>query len=81
MIEEMKKKHRKARIAYFKCDISVKDEVEATFNSVESMFQTVDIIINSAGILNDKKMELTFKVNVVRVLIFLTFYSTEMKSQ
>lgn len=66
LLDELKTKNPNIRIVYFECDISVKDELEATFNSIVDIFQRVDILINAAGIFNDKNVQLTFKVNVVR---------------
>lgn len=67
----MKTQSPNTRIIYFECDISVKDELEATFNSIADIFQRVDILINVAGIFNDKNILQTFKVNV-----FGMMYST-----
>lgn len=65
LLENLKLQYANTQIVYFKCDISVKDEIETTFNTIESLFQSIDILINAAGIFNDKNIELTFKVNVV----------------
>lgn len=69
LLDELKTQNPNIRIIYFECDISVKDELEATFNSIIDIFQRVDILINAAGIFNDKNVQLTFKVNVVRYLV------------
>lgn len=63
----MKTQNPTTRIVYFECDITIKDELEATFNSIVEIFQQVDILINAAGIFNDKNIQQTFKVNVVRI--------------
>lgn len=68
LLDEFKAEHPQIRIVYFECDISVKDEIESTFDSIGSIFQSVDILINAAGIFNDKNVEQTFKVNVVRAI-------------
>lgn len=68
LINELKLQYPKIQIVYFVCDVTIKEEIESTFNEIESLFGTVDILINAAGIFNDKNIELTFKVNVVRPL-------------
>lgn len=74
LLDDLKQRHPHIRIVYFECDIVMKDEINATFNAIECIFQTVDILINAAGIFNDKNVELTFKVNVVRIFKFRTFF-------
>lgn len=66
LINDLKLQYPKIQIVYFVCDATIKEEIESTFNEIESLFGTVDILINAAGIFNDKNVELTFKVNVVR---------------
>lgn len=66
LINELELQYPKIQIEYFVCDVTIKEEIESTFNEIESLFGTVDILINAAGIFNDKNIELTFKVNVVR---------------
>ena len=52
-------------IAYFECDISVEKDLKRTLNEIHEQFGTIDILINSAGIFNDRDVELTLRVNVV----------------
>lgn len=75
LLDELKVNNPQARIVYFECDVSVKDEIEATFNAIDNIFRKIDILINAAGIFNDKNIELTFKVNVVCFfIIFCEFF-------
>lgn len=72
LINDLKLQYPKIQIVYFVCDVTIKEEIESTFNEIESLFGTVDILINAAGIFNDKNVELTFKVNVVRRIPYET---------
>lgn len=69
LIDDLKLLHPHSRIIYFHCDVTIKDELRTTFNSIVNIFQAIDILINAAGIFNDKDIELTFKVNVVGILV------------
>lgn len=53
------------KIYYFQIDVTDANVLRTTFNRINEIFQSFDILINAAGIFNDKNIDLTFKVNVV----------------
>lgn len=65
ILDELRNRFPKTEILYFQTDVTLKDELETTFKEVRETFESIDILINAAGIFNDRDVELTFKVNVV----------------
>ncbi|XP_053625217.1 farnesol dehydrogenase-like isoform X2 [Plodia interpunctella] len=41
------------KVAYFKCDITKDDELDAAFKWINDKFGHLDVLINNAGIMND----------------------------
>ncbi len=48
----------KERLQLHQCDVSNPDQVEQLFNKIEDEFDTIDILINNAGIRRDKLLAL-----------------------
>lgn len=69
ILDEFNQQFPHAQIMYFQTDITFKVELEATFNVINDIFPSIDILVNTAGIFNDKNVELTFKVNVVCLVL------------
>lgn len=53
-------------IIYLKADISKLDQIEQAFDNVVEKFGHIDIVINTAGIFNDKDVNGTLLINSVR---------------
>lgn len=73
ILDDFNERFPNANIIYFQTDITFKVELEATFNAIREIFPSIDILINTAGIFNDKNVELTFKVNVVSLVTDIIF--------
>lgn len=54
----------KGRVIFIACDVTKADDFEKTFRKVVDAFKGLDILINNAGILNDKYWEETIDLNV-----------------
>lgn len=59
-------------IIYLKTDIAKMDQIEKTFASVVEKFGNIDIVVNTAGIFNDKDVNATLTVNAVSASFNLT---------
>ncbi|XP_039313781.1 15-hydroxyprostaglandin dehydrogenase [NAD(+)]-like [Solenopsis invicta] len=58
----------KGRAIFVACDVSKADDLKKTFEKIVDVFGGLDILINNAGILNDKLWEQTIEVNVKAVI-------------
>lgn len=67
--EFLLKKFPKADIIYIKTDITNKDELENSFKNVISKFKSIDIVVNSAGVLKECDIELTLNINLKGVMV------------
>lgn len=56
-----------AKISYFQIDITEEADLRKTFYRINENFESIDILINAAGIFNDTNIDLTFRVNVVNM--------------
>lgn len=53
-----------SRVVFFGCDVTRADELKDTFEKVVDTFGRLDVLINNAGMLNDKHWERTIDLNV-----------------
>lgn len=58
----------KSQIIYIKTDVSDKKQLEDAYKNIIDKFETIDIVVNSAGIFNDHNIEQTLNVNIVSYL-------------
>ncbi|KYN09728.1 15-hydroxyprostaglandin dehydrogenase [NAD+] [Trachymyrmex cornetzi] len=54
----------KSRVIFVACDVTKTDDLEKTFKKIVDTFEGLDILINNAGMLNDKYLEKTIDLNV-----------------
>ncbi|XP_046629099.1 peroxisomal hydratase-dehydrogenase-epimerase-like [Neodiprion virginianus] len=59
---------RNARVIFIVCDVTNDNEFEAAFARTVKEFGGLDIVINNAGILNEKKWKLMIDINVTAVV-------------
>lgn len=52
-------------IIYLKTDISQQEQLEDSFKHILEKFGQIDIVVNTAGVFNDKDVNLTLTVNAV----------------
>ncbi|XP_032680013.1 15-hydroxyprostaglandin dehydrogenase [NAD(+)]-like [Odontomachus brunneus] len=65
---ELEDKYGKGRAAFFPCDIADTKEVETTFKKILDAFGELNIVVNNAGLANDRRMEQTMEVNVMSLI-------------
>lgn len=53
------------RVIFVKTDVTKPEELEEAFKATLIKFKGLDIVINNAGILNDKQWELQIAINCV----------------
>lgn len=73
-LDYLKKTFAKCEIIYIKTDVSDKKQLEDAYKSIITKFGIIDIVVNSAGIFNDHKIEETLNVNIVSFVIFKIFH-------
>ncbi|KYN01499.1 PREDICTED: 15-hydroxyprostaglandin dehydrogenase [NAD(+)]-like [Cyphomyrmex costatus] len=54
----------KGRAVFLACDVTKPDDLEKTFKKIVDAFKGLDILINNAGMLNDKYLDETIDLNV-----------------
>lgn len=69
--EILQTNYKDQNVVFIKTDVTKKEQVKSAFDEVISKFKFVDIVVANAGILREKDYELTFNVNVVRILMEL----------
>lgn len=60
----LEKEFGKGKAVFYPCDVTDADKLKETFKKVWDAFNGVDIVINNAGILNDKQWHLTVDLNI-----------------
>lgn len=63
---QLQNKFTAANIIFLVTDITKRDVLEQTFKTVLEKFQQIDVVVNSAGILREKDLELVVATNLVR---------------
>lgn len=66
-IESLQTKYKNSKIMYLSIDVGDIGSVERVFRDITAEFGKIDILVNSAGILNETDVELCLRVNLVSV--------------
>lgn len=66
-VKDLQKKFTDAKIIFQLMDVTDILSVQQSLHKVWCEFQKIDILVNSAGILNEKNADLCVKVNLVSV--------------
>ncbi|XP_041348204.1 15-hydroxyprostaglandin dehydrogenase [NAD(+)]-like [Gigantopelta aegis] len=64
----LQKEYGADNVRFEKCDVTKKDQFTATFQSAVNSFGHIDVMVNNAGILNEKTWELMIAINVNAVI-------------
>ncbi|XP_021926727.1 15-hydroxyprostaglandin dehydrogenase [NAD(+)]-like isoform X2 [Zootermopsis nevadensis] len=67
-IQELEKEFGKDRAIFIKTDVSKEEEVEEAFKETIKMFGNLDIVVNNAGLCNEKKWKYVVSVNLNGVI-------------
>ncbi|XP_072931515.1 15-hydroxyprostaglandin dehydrogenase [NAD(+)]-like [Epargyreus clarus] len=62
----MNLKYGDGKAVFYKCDVAV--DLDATFEKITDVYKTVDVVVNNAGVLNEKSIRKTIDVNVVALM-------------
>ncbi|XP_041348203.1 15-hydroxyprostaglandin dehydrogenase [NAD(+)]-like [Gigantopelta aegis] len=65
----LQKEYGADNVRFGKCDVSNKDQFKATFQSAVNSFGQIDVMVNNAGIMNDKTWELQIAINFNAVVL------------
>lgn len=65
IVAELQSEFAEKTIVFHKVDISKRAEVEQAFDQTIADFGAVDVVVNSAGIVNEPKYESVIDVNLV----------------
>lgn len=63
--EELEHAFGKYRVLFCHCDVTDYSQFESAFQATLAEFETIDVVINNAEIMNDKFWELAVDVNLV----------------
>ena len=59
-------KYGRDKVIFCECDVTDYTQFEEAFNTIMETFGGLDIVINNAGVLNDRLWELEVDVNLVK---------------
>lgn len=65
-ITEISEKYGNDKAVFIKCDITT--ELEATWDRIIKDHKTVDVLVNNAGVLNEKSLAQTMEVNTIALM-------------
>jgi NADP-dependent 3-hydroxy acid dehydrogenase YdfG len=66
-IDDLKTQFKESKIFFEGCDITKKEKIAELFKKYHEKFGYIDILVNSAGIVREDNIELTYQVNVVGI--------------
>ncbi|XP_030643527.1 15-hydroxyprostaglandin dehydrogenase [NAD(+)] [Chanos chanos] len=66
--KELDQKYNEGNCIFIKCDVTDRRKLEEAFQSTVEKFGRLDIVINNAGINNEKNWEKTIEVNLTSVI-------------
>lgn len=62
---QLKVQFKKANIMFLVTDVTKRDVIENTFKTILNEFKQIDVVVNAAGILREKQIELVIATNLV----------------
>lgn len=65
-LAQLQSRFSEANIIPLVTDITKKDAIEGTFQTILDKFKQIDIVVNGAGILREDDLELVIATNLVR---------------
>lgn len=68
LAQRLGEKHGKDKVVFCECDVTDYPQYEESFQTTISEFGNIDIVINNAGIMNDRFWELEVDVNLNGVI-------------
>lgn len=66
-VVSLQTKYTNSKIAYYPVDVGDIASVDRVFRDVLSEFSQIDILVNSAGIINENDAEQCLRVNLVSI--------------
>lgn len=69
--ESLGESFKTKRILFEKTDVRSKTNVKNAFKKILEKFNKIDIVINSAGIINEQNVEDTIAINLVCIKYYL----------
>uniref|UniRef100_A0A8D7ZEN4 15-hydroxyprostaglandin dehydrogenase [NAD(+)] n=1 Tax=Leptochiton asellus TaxID=211853 RepID=A0A8D7ZEN4_9MOLL len=67
-VEELKLLHGEENVLFVQADVSSEDELKGAFDKAKSTFGRIDVVVNNAGILEEKDWRACVNVNLVGVI-------------
>ncbi|XP_076229004.1 15-hydroxyprostaglandin dehydrogenase [NAD(+)]-like isoform X2 [Nomia melanderi] len=67
-VAKLQSQFDKNRVIFIPCDVTVQDQVNDGFKKMIATFGSVDIVINSAGVADDTKIDLMININLGGVI-------------
>lgn len=67
-VEKLKEQYAKKLVMFRKTDLRDKLEVERSFIEIKRIFGHIDIVVNSAGIIDEQNFQNTIDVNLVCII-------------
>ncbi|ESO86973.1 hypothetical protein LOTGIDRAFT_204498 [Lottia gigantea] len=62
---EFEKKYGKEKVLFMKCDVTSSEEFEDVFKKTKTKYGNIDIVINNAGIVNEKHWKKAIQINLM----------------
>jgi len=66
LLADWKSKNPNTDIIYQKVDITQKSDIEAAYKVTAERFGHFDVVVNGSGLMNDRLVELSIQINLVR---------------
>ncbi|XP_010129098.1 PREDICTED: 15-hydroxyprostaglandin dehydrogenase [NAD(+)]-like, partial [Chlamydotis macqueenii] len=61
------------RTVFVQCDVTDQEQLKGAFKKVIEHFGRLDIVVNNAGVNNEKDWESTIQINLVSIISFHMF--------
>lgn len=74
MSRQITGKYGKERAIFCECDVTDYPQFEEAFHATIEAFGSLDVVVNNAGIMNDRLWELEVDVNLVSLILKFFFF-------
>lgn len=66
-LAQLKEQFNEANIIFLATDITKRDMIERSFQTILDEFKQIDVVVNGAGLIREKEIELVVATNLVRM--------------
>lgn len=67
-LQSLQGMNNKTKVTFIKCDVTDKTSIKNAIDQVAKSLHYIDVLVNGAGVISDRNVELTINVNLIGLI-------------